>query len=154
MYLIFSLIIQFTTPSRSSGVVAVASAPSSLSLECLSRLAGRHPTSVERYPCSSVPAAAAVVPVSYPASYHPAVVADLGSAAVDPVYPDLPSCPRSDPDFDLGLDPDFDFGVFACGVWFASAFAGGVGVVGGVGFASAFTGGVFQFGFFVFVLPS
>ena len=63
--------------------------------------AGRHPTSAERYPCSSVPAAAAVVPVSYPASYHPAVVADLGSAAVDPVYPDLPSCPRSDPDFDL-----------------------------------------------------
>ena len=39
--------------------------------------------------------------MSYPASYHPAVVADPDSAAVDPVYPDLPSYPRSDPDFDL-----------------------------------------------------
>ena len=90
-----------TTLYPCDGAVAVEPALSSPFPECLFHPAGRHPTSAERYLCSSVLAVAVVAPVSYPVSYHPAVVADPDSAAVDPVYPDLPSYPRSDPDFDL-----------------------------------------------------
>lgn len=101
VYLIFSLIIQFTTPSRSSGVVAAASAPSSPSLGCLSRLAGRRPTSAGHCPCSFA-RWIAVALGSYPASGRLAAVV-VAVAADRPSDPCSPACRRS---VDLGSDPD------------------------------------------------